>query len=99
MTDPHTDPARPDAAPAPLDPAAEKAARDMAAKQRFIAFTLFRLSGIALLLFAYLILLGQFSFVQGERAKWMGTIFAAVGLIQTIVVPRVLARAFRTSGR
>lgn len=84
--------------PVPTDSeAAARAARDQAARQRFIAFTMFRLSGIAIMLFAYLILLGQFSFVQGEKAKLMGAIFAAVGLVQTIVIPRLLARAFRTS--
>lgn len=84
---------------APLTPEQaerEKQARDRAARERFIAFTLFRLSGIAILLFSYLILLGRFSWVQGEKARMLGAIFACVGLFQTIVIPRILARAFRT---
>lgn len=100
MTEPHTPPETgPEAGAetlAPMDAEAEKAARAKAAKQRFFALSLFRLSGIAILAVAYLIILGQFDFVSGQKAKTLGAIIAAIGLVQTIVVPRLLASIWRT---
>lgn len=77
-----------------IDP--EKAAREAAARQRFLALNLFRLSGIAVLMFGLLIAMQKFGFVSGQKAKIMGAIIASVGMFQTIVVPRILARAWRT---
>lgn len=87
MTDPHSTPPAPDA---------NREARDRAAKQRFIAINLFRLSGIAILMFGFLIMTQRFGFVTGQKAKIMGAIVASVGMIQTVVVPRILGRAWRT---
>ena len=92
MTEPHISP---ETAAAP-ESEAEKLARAKAAKQRFFALSLFRLSGIAILAVAYLIILGKFDFVSGQKAKTLGAIIAAIGLVQTIVVPRLLASIWRT---
>jgi hypothetical protein len=67
-----------------------------AAKQRFFAIALFRLSGAIILIFGMAISLERFEFVQGDKAKWMGIIVSTVGFIQFILVPRLLARAFAT---
>ncbi|MPT48512.1 MAG: hypothetical protein E2598_08860 [Sphingobium sp.] len=93
MTDPSLSSQADATAPAhqPTNLEAEKAAREKAAKQRFFALSLFRLSGIAILMVAWAILLGKFSFVSGKDAKLLGSIIATIGLIQTIIVPRVLA--------
>src|SRR3546814_18388699 len=74
----------------------EQRAREAAAKQRFFALSLFRLSGVFILMFGFLIMLQKFSFVSGEKAKIMGAIIACVGLFQTIIIPRLLAHAWRT---
>lgn len=74
----------------------QKAAREAAAKQRFVILNLFRLSGIAILTFGFLIMMQRFGFVQGQKAKIMGAIIATVGLIQAMFVPRYLGRAWRT---
>lgn len=74
----------------------QRAAREAAAKQRFVALNLFRLSGIALVMFGFLIMAQKFGFVTGQKAKIMGAIIASVGMFQTILVPRLLARAWRT---
>jgi len=74
----------------------QKAAREAAAKQRFVILNLFRLSGIAILSFGFLIMMQRFGFVQGQKAKIMGAIIATVGLIQAMFVPRYLGRAWRT---
>lgn len=74
----------------------EQKAREAAARQRFFAIGLFRLSGVIILMFGFLIMLEKFSFVLGEKAKLMGAIIATVGMFQTIIVPRILARAWRT---
>ena len=74
----------------------EQAAREAAARQRFIAIGLFRLSGVFILMFGFLIMLQKFAFVSGDKAKIMGAIIATVGMFQTIIVPRILARAWRT---
>jgi hypothetical protein len=74
----------------------EQAARDAAARQRFIAISLFRLSGVLILMFGFMIMLQKFAFVSGDKAKVMGAIIATVGMFQTIIVPRILARAWRT---
>ena len=74
----------------------EQAAREAAARQRFFAIGLFRLSGVFILMFGFLIMLQKFAFVSGDKAKVMGAIIATVGMFQTIIVPRILARAWRT---
>lgn len=74
----------------------QKAAREAAAKQRFFILNLFRLSGIAILTFGFLIMMQRFGFVQGQKAKIMGAIIATVGLFQAMFVPRYLGRAWRT---
>jgi hypothetical protein len=74
----------------------QRAAREAAAKQRFVILNLFRLSGIAILTFGFLIMMQRFGFVQGQKAKIMGAIIATVGLIQAMFVPRYLGRAWRT---
>ncbi|HKX35390.1 MAG TPA: hypothetical protein VJM79_01830 [Rhizorhapis sp.] len=70
--------------------------REAAAKQRFFAIGLFRLSGVFILMFGFLIMLEKFAFVSGDKAKLMGAIIATVGMFQTIIVPKILARAWRT---
>lgn len=75
---------------------ADRQAREQAAKQRFIALSLFRLSGIVILVFGFLIMLQQFGFVSGQKAKIMGAIIASAGMFQTIIVPRLLSRAWQT---
>lgn len=75
--------------PPPVDP--EKVAR-----QRFFALGLIRLSGAVLVMFGFLIMMQRFSWVQGDKAKMMGVILAAVGMIQFVIIPRVLTSLFRT---
>lgn len=80
----------------PADPEAQAAAAATAAKRRFFALSLFRLSGILLIGFGFLAIRQRFDFVQGDKARVMGAIFAVVGLFQTIVIPRIMLRAWRT---
>jgi hypothetical protein len=80
----------------PIPPADEQKAREAAARQRFIALNLFRLSGVAILMFGFLVMLEKFGFVEGQKAKLMGAVIASAGMFQTIIVPRILARAWRT---
>ncbi|MDX3908343.1 MAG: hypothetical protein QHC67_00775 [Sphingobium sp.] len=75
--------------PPPVDPTA-------AARQRLLFINLFRLSGVFILMFGFLIMMQRFGWVQGRDAKILGAIIATVGLLQTIVIPRVLLRAWRT---
>lgn len=84
-------PAPPQETPAPTP--AERAA---AARQRFVALNIFRFSGVFLVAIGFLIMMQRFGFVQGMEAKIMGAIIAFVGLFQTLVVPRLLLRAWRT---
>ncbi|MBB4640331.1 hypothetical protein [Rhizorhapis suberifaciens] len=74
----------------------EQQVREEAAKQRFFAIGLFRLSGVLILMFGFLIMLEKFAFVSGEKAKLMGAIIATLGMFQTLMVPKILARAWRT---
>ncbi len=73
---------------------AAAAAREAAARQRFVALNLFRLSGLVILLFGMAIGWQRFDWVQGDKAKWMGVIVASVGFFQFMIVPRLLARAW-----
>ncbi len=66
------------------------------ARQRFFAIGIIRLAGVFVLMFGFLILMQRFSWVQGEKAKWMGVIVSTVGIVQTIIIPRLLIRAFRS---
>ncbi len=90
MTDP-LPPATPSA-----EPEADRLAREKAARTRFFAIGLFRLSGALILVFGLAIALQRFGWVQGQNAKIMGTIFIFVGSIQMILVPRLLLQAWRT---
>src|SRR3546814_744262 len=74
----------------------EQRAREAAAKQRFFALSLFRPSGVFILMFCFLIMLQKFSFVSGEKATIMGAIIACVGMFQTIIIHRLLAHAWPT---
>ena len=78
------------------DEAAAAAKRASAARARFFAIGLFRLSGALILLFGMLIMLQRFDWVQGGKAKWMGLIISCVGFVQFIIVPRLLLRAWAT---
>lgn len=82
----------------PSDPATDPdaARRAAAAKQRFFAIGLFRLSGAAILMFGIAISLQRFGWVQGDKAKWMGLIVSIAGFFQFLIVPRLLARAWAT---
>lgn len=75
------------------DPISDPAA---AARQRHFIIGLFRLSGVFILMFGFLIMMQRFGWVQGQKAKAMGGIIATIGFIQTVIVPRVLYRAWRT---
>ncbi|WP_336964489.1 hypothetical protein [Sphingobium aquiterrae] len=79
--------------PPPLTP--EQAAR--IARQRYFAIGLFRLSGVFVLMFGFLIIMQRFSWVQGDKAKIMGAILSVVGLVQTIVIPRLLLAALSST--
>lgn len=74
----------------------EVKARESAARQRYFAINLFRLSGIAIVMFGFLIMMQRFGWVQGNKAKMMGAIIAFVGLFQALLVPRLLISAWRT---
>ncbi|HEY1125781.1 MAG TPA: hypothetical protein VGE65_09110 [Sphingobium sp.] len=82
----------------PADPLTDPdaARRAAAAKQRFFAISLFRLSGAFILMFGIAISLQRFGWVQGDKAKWMGLIVSIVGFFQFLIVPRLLARAWAT---
>lgn len=75
-------------------PDAESLAR--AARQRFFAISLFRISGALILVFGVAIAQEHFGWVRGEKARIMGMIVVTVGFIQMMVIPRLLLRAFRT---
>lgn len=77
------------------DPLPDEAARLKAARQRFFVIGLFRLSGAFIVMFAFLIMMERFGWVQGTKARAMGGILAVVGLFQFLVVPRVLLALFR----
>lgn len=78
----------------PTDP--DAAARESAARRRFHALNFFRLSGVVLVAFGFLVMMQRFGFVQGQKAKIMGAIIASAGMFQALVVPRILLRAWRT---
>jgi hypothetical protein len=70
--------------------------RAAAARQRFWFIGIFRLSGVFILIFGLAISLQNFSWVQGDKAKYLGMIVSTVGMFQTIFIPRMLARAWAT---
>jgi hypothetical protein len=78
------------------DAAIATAAREKAARQRFLALGLFRLSGAFIVMFGFLILMRRFDWVQGDKAKWLGMIITLVGLFQFVIVPRLLMSAWRS---
>jgi len=86
-----------DSDPAPeLTPMPDAAAREQAARQRFFAIGIFRISGALILAFGLAIANRQFDWVTGQKAGIMGVIVATVGFIQMVLVPRMLLRAWAT---
>lgn len=71
-------------------------AAERAARQRFFAIGLFRLSGALILVFGLAIAQQHFGWVTGQKARIMGVIVATVGFIQMIVIPRMLLSVFAT---
>lgn len=71
-------------------------ARESAARQRFFAIGLFRLSGAIILVFGIAIAQQHFGWVSGQKARIMGMIVVIVGFFQMVIVPRLLLRAFAT---
>lgn len=80
----------------PLSPPPDAQSQERAARQRFFAISLFRISGALILVFGVAIAQGHFGWVMGHKARIMGMIVVAVGFIQMMVIPRMLLRAFRT---
>jgi hypothetical protein len=66
------------------------------ARQRHFAIGLFRLSGAFIVMFGFLAIMQRFTWVQGDRAKAFGAIMVVTGLVQFILVPRLLLALFRT---
>lgn len=91
-----TDDPLPEAFPPPADDSAEASRRAASAKQRFFAIGLFRLSGVFILMVGIAISMQRFGWVQGDKARWMGLIVSTVGMLQFLIVPRLLARAWAT---
>ncbi|MCE7798606.1 hypothetical protein LWE61_18915 [Sphingobium sufflavum] len=79
-----------------LSPLPDAQSQARAARQRFFAISLFRISGALILVFGVAIAQQHFGWVRGEKARIMGMIVVAVGFIQMMVIPRMLLRAFRT---
>jgi hypothetical protein len=79
-----------------LTPAPDPESAARAARQRFFAISLFRISGALILVFGVAIAQGHFGWVSGQKARIMGAIIVAIGFIQMMVIPRMLLRAFRT---
>ncbi|MEJ7927860.1 hypothetical protein WG908_13980 [Sphingobium sp. AN641] len=70
---------------------------DKVARQRFFAIGVLRLSGAFVVMFGFLALMQRLSWVQCDKAKAFGAIMVVVGLVQFVVVPRMLLRMFRGS--
>lgn len=80
----------------PETPPPTTRAPDSVARQRHFAIGLFRLSGAFIVMFGFLAIMQRFSWVQGDKAKAFGAIMVVTGLVQFIVVPRLLLAMFRT---
>jgi hypothetical protein len=61
------------------------------ARQRFMILNLLRLSGIAMVLFGVLIIAGKVDLPAGA-----GYVLFAVGLVDALIAPPLLARRWRT---
>jgi hypothetical protein len=77
-------------------PEPDSTAHAAIAKQRLLALTIMRLAGLALLGFALLVLTQKFDWVQGDNARKLGAILACAGLVQTLVIPRLLLRGWKS---
>ena len=76
------------------NPLPDEAARAKAARERFIAVSLFRLSGALVLVFGLAIAQQQFGWVHGQKARIMGVMVATLGFVQMVLIPRLLLRAW-----
>jgi uncharacterized membrane protein len=76
-----------------LDP---RAAKENLEKQRFMVLSLLRLSGAVLVIFGFLCIAHRIAWFKGDVSTAIGAMFALSGLVQSLVLPRILIRAWRT---
>lgn len=84
---------------APLTPMPDATSAARAARQRFFAIGIFRLSGALILVLGVAIAQQRFGWVTGQKARIMGIITVVVGFVQMIVIPRLLLSAFSTKAK
>ncbi|MBC2670446.1 hypothetical protein ACFOON_09600 [Novosphingobium piscinae] len=84
----------PDAPPAPAqEPAAKDPAAKDPAKARFIAITLLRMSGALCVLLGVMITERRI-----DSPWWLGVILTLVGFVDVFLMPKILARRWKTPG-
>lgn len=71
-------------------------AADALAKKRFFAITLMRLMGALLILAGFVLIRGAVVLAGQPTDRWIGVAVVLVGVFDFAVMPRILARRWRS---
>jgi hypothetical protein len=71
-------------------------AADALAKKRFFAITLMRLMGALLILAGFVLIRGAVVLAGQPADRWIGVAVVLVGVFDFAVMPRILARRWRS---
>lgn len=69
---------------------------DALAKKRFFALSSMRLMGALLILAGFLLIRGVWALAGQPADRWVGAAVVLIGLFDFAIMPRILARRWRT---
>lgn len=73
-------------------------AADDLAKKRYFALSMMRVIGIAMLMAGFLLIAGRWSITEPAVDRWIGGALVLIGAFDFAVMPKLLARRWKTPG-
>lgn len=74
-------------------------ADDALAKKRFFAITMMRLIGAIFVLAGFVLIRGGWALAGQPADRWIGTAVVLIGAFDFAVMPKILARRWRSPGK
>ena len=71
-------------------------AEDSLAKKRFFAITMIRIMGALFVMIGFVLIRGGWELARQPTDRWIGVVFVLVGAFDFAVMPKLLARRWRS---
>ncbi len=71
---------------------------DDLAKKRYIALSMMRIIGIAMVMAGFLLIAGRWSITGPDLDRWIGGVLVLFGAFDFAVMPKLLARRWKSPG-